>query len=155
MQRGSFEKLKEEPQDSLFGPLMATVAFSKGSAHLFLIRQRLMAILAIHMIGLLKVWDIVHIFGGHVAFYAFFCRAPRHPCVFLVYVIVMALPAKDPVIKGMLEMVELDRPLTVPRISLVFDRDEVKLVTVRNVHGHIRFRFGFFRRIFRTRDDSG
>ena len=114
-----------------------------------------MAVLAIGVVGLLKVWDIVHIFGGHVAFYAFFCRAPRRPRVFLVCVIVMALPAKNLVIKGMLEMVELNRPLTVLRISLVFDRDEVRLMIGQNVHGHVGCRFGLFRRIFRTRDDSG
>ena len=107
---------------------MAPGAFPVGTGIFFLLLKGFMAVPAIEVKGLLQACDLILFFLGIMALRALLCRTPGDPDIFFILVIVVAVPAAQLVIFGMLQVGEFYRALSLFFISLVINQDAVQIL---------------------------
>ena len=107
---------------------MAPGAFPVGTGIFFLLLKGFMAVPAIEVKGLLQACDLILFFLGIMALRALLCRTPGDPDILFILVIVVAVPAAQLVIFGMLQVGEFYRALSLFFISLVINQDAVQFL---------------------------
>ena len=106
---------------------MAAGAFPVGTGIFILLLKGLVAVPAIEVKGLLQACDLILFFLGIMALRAFLWSTPGDPDILFILVIVVAVPAAQLVIPGMLQVGEFYRALSLFFISLVINQDAVQI----------------------------